>query len=55
MKIAAGAAKGLEHLHDKANPPVIYRDFKSMKNSKQKAEMKDNRDMNLEYLLNLIN
>ncbi|KAJ6844464.1 putative serine/threonine-protein kinase PBL7 isoform X1 [Iris pallida] len=28
MKIAAGAAKGLEHLHDKANPPVIYRDFK---------------------------
>lgn len=29
MRIAAGAAKGLEHLHDKANPPVIYRDFKS--------------------------
>ncbi|GJU55179.1 serine/threonine-protein kinase PBS1-like protein [Tanacetum coccineum] len=29
MKIAAGAAKGLEFLHDKANPPVIYRDFKS--------------------------
>ncbi|ONM34749.1 Protein kinase superfamily protein [Zea mays] len=29
MKIAAGAAKGLEHLHDKASPPVIYRDFKS--------------------------
>ena len=29
MKIAAGAARGLEHLHDKANPPVIYRDFKS--------------------------
>ncbi|KAL6570878.1 Serine/threonine-protein kinase pbs1 [Orobanche gracilis] len=28
MKIAAGAARGLEHLHDKANPPVIYRDFK---------------------------
>ncbi|KAM1019861.1 hypothetical protein FF1_041141 [Malus domestica] len=28
MKIAAGAAKGLEHLHDKANPPVIYRDLK---------------------------
>ncbi|XP_042456298.1 probable serine/threonine-protein kinase PBL7 isoform X1 [Zingiber officinale] len=28
MKIAAGAAKGLEYLHDKANPPVIYRDFK---------------------------
>ncbi|MFS7943993.1 putative protein kinase RLK-Pelle-RLCK-VIIa-1 family [Helianthus anomalus] len=29
MKIAAGAARGLEFLHDKANPPVIYRDFKS--------------------------
>jgi serine/threonine protein kinase len=29
MKIAVGAAKGLEYLHDKANPPVIYRDFKS--------------------------
>ncbi|XP_059628235.1 serine/threonine-protein kinase PBL27-like isoform X2 [Cornus florida] len=28
MKIAAGAAQGLEHLHDKANPPVIYRDLK---------------------------
>uniref|UniRef100_A0A7N0UI72 non-specific serine/threonine protein kinase n=1 Tax=Kalanchoe fedtschenkoi TaxID=63787 RepID=A0A7N0UI72_KALFE len=29
MKIAAGAAKGLEYLHDKADPPVIYRDLKS--------------------------
>ena len=29
MQIAAGAACGLEYLHDKANPPVIYRDFKS--------------------------
>ncbi|GER28663.1 protein kinase superfamily protein [Striga asiatica] len=28
MKIAAGAAKGLEFLHDKASPPVIYRDLK---------------------------
>lgn len=28
MRIAAGAAKGLEYLHDKANPPVIYRDLK---------------------------
>lgn len=28
MKIAAGAAKGLDYLHDKANPPVIYRDLK---------------------------
>ncbi|KMZ73448.1 hypothetical protein ZOSMA_149G00350 [Zostera marina] len=27
-EIAAGAAKGLEYLHDKANPPVIYRDLK---------------------------
>ncbi|OIW16339.1 hypothetical protein TanjilG_19055 [Lupinus angustifolius] len=29
MKIAQGAAKGLEYLHDVANPPVIYRDFKA--------------------------
>ena len=29
MRIAAGAASGLEYLHDKANPPVIFRDFKS--------------------------
>ncbi|KAE8712387.1 Serine/threonine-protein kinase PBS1 [Hibiscus syriacus] len=29
MKIAAGAAKELEYLHDKANPLVIYRDLKS--------------------------
>ncbi|KAH7656812.1 Non-specific serine/threonine protein kinase protein [Dioscorea alata] len=29
MKIAFGAAKGLEYLHEKANPPVIYRDLKS--------------------------
>lgn len=29
MKVAAGAARGLEYLHDKANPPVIYRDLKS--------------------------
>lgn len=29
MKIAAGAGKGLEYLHDKADPPVIYRDLKS--------------------------
>lgn len=28
MKIVAGAAKGLEYLHDKINPPVIFRDFK---------------------------
>ncbi|CAM8924661.1 unnamed protein product [Rhodiola kirilowii] len=28
MKIAAGAAKGLEYLHDHASPPVIYRDLK---------------------------
>jgi serine/threonine protein kinase len=28
MKVAAGAAKGLEYLHDKASPPVIYRDLK---------------------------
>ncbi|KAL2238666.1 UNVERIFIED_CONTAM: putative serine/threonine-protein kinase PBL26 [Sesamum indicum] len=29
MKIALHAAKGLEYLHDKASPPVIYRDLKS--------------------------
>ncbi|KAL1190578.1 putative serine/threonine-protein kinase PBL25 [Cardamine amara subsp. amara] len=29
IKIALGAAKGLEYLHDKADPPVIYRDLKS--------------------------
>ena len=29
MKIAAGAARGLEYLHDKLNPPIIYRDLKS--------------------------
>ncbi|CAL9094205.1 unnamed protein product [Musa acuminata var. zebrina] len=29
MKIALGAAKGLEYLHQKANPPVIFRDLKS--------------------------
>ncbi|XP_019190072.1 PREDICTED: serine/threonine-protein kinase CDL1 isoform X2 [Ipomoea nil] len=29
LKIAVGAAQGLEYLHCKANPPVIYRDLKS--------------------------
>ncbi|KAL3636782.1 putative serine/threonine-protein kinase pbl23 [Castilleja foliolosa] len=29
MKIAEGAARGLEYLHETANPPVIYRDFKA--------------------------
>ena len=29
MKVAAGASKGLEYLHDTANPPIIYRDFKA--------------------------
>ncbi|CAL5349522.1 unnamed protein product [Camellia sinensis] len=29
MKIAVGAARGLEYLHCKASPPVIYRDLKS--------------------------
>ncbi|XP_042425806.1 probable serine/threonine-protein kinase PBL7 [Zingiber officinale] len=28
MKIAAGAAKGLEYLHDMVNPPVIYHNLK---------------------------
>ncbi|CAI5482971.1 unnamed protein product [Closterium sp. Yama58-4] len=26
MRVAAGAAKGLEYLHEEASPPVIYRD-----------------------------
>ncbi|XP_039022299.1 probable serine/threonine-protein kinase PBL23 [Hibiscus syriacus] len=29
MRIAVGAAKGLEYLHEVANPQVIYRDFKT--------------------------
>lgn len=29
MKIAAHIAEGLEFLHEKANPPIIYRDLKS--------------------------
>ncbi|KAG8365073.1 hypothetical protein BUALT_Bualt18G0066200 [Buddleja alternifolia] len=29
MKIAQGAARGLEYLHETSNPPVIYRDFKA--------------------------
>ncbi|KAL7232829.1 hypothetical protein ACSBR2_010774 [Camellia fascicularis] len=29
MKIAEGAAKGLDYLHNEADPPVIYRDLKS--------------------------
>ncbi|KAJ8753641.1 hypothetical protein K2173_025632 [Erythroxylum novogranatense] len=28
IRIALGAAKGLEYLHDQADPPVIYRDLK---------------------------
>ncbi|KAH6770363.1 Protein kinase superfamily protein [Perilla frutescens var. hirtella] len=28
MKIAAGVAKSLEYLHDKANPPVVHRNLK---------------------------
>lgn len=29
IKLAYGAALGLEYLHEKASPPIIYRDFKS--------------------------
>ncbi|KAF8749187.1 hypothetical protein HU200_012727 [Digitaria exilis] len=29
MRVALGAARGLEYLHETANPPVIYRDLKS--------------------------
>ena len=31
MKIATGAAQGLEYLHEEAKPPIIYSDFKSSK------------------------
>jgi pto-interacting protein 1 len=29
VKIAVGAAKGLEYLHEKAQPHIIHRDIKS--------------------------
>lgn len=29
VKIAVGAARGLEYLHEKAQPPIIHRDIKS--------------------------
>lgn len=29
MKIATGAAQGLHYLHEEANPPLIFRDFRS--------------------------
>lgn len=29
IKIASGAAQGLEYLHEKANPPIVYRDMKA--------------------------
>ncbi|GAA0139010.1 transmembrane signal receptor [Lithospermum erythrorhizon] len=29
LKIALGAAKGIQYLHDLANPPIIHRDIKS--------------------------
>ncbi|KAG2618739.1 probable serine/threonine-protein kinase PBL25 [Panicum virgatum] len=29
MKVAYGAAQGLEYLHDKASPPVVYGEFKA--------------------------
>ncbi|KAI3758217.1 hypothetical protein L6452_05770 [Arctium lappa] len=29
MKIASGTAQAMEYLHDKVNPPVLYRNFKS--------------------------
>ncbi|XP_039024874.1 probable serine/threonine-protein kinase PBL25 [Hibiscus syriacus] len=31
MKIAQGTAQGLQYLHEKAKPPIIYRDLKSSK------------------------
>lgn len=44
MKIAFGAAKGMEYLHYKTNPPVIYRDLKSsniLLNQDFKAKLSD--------------
>ena len=29
IKIASGAAQGLEYLHERANPPIVYRDMKA--------------------------
>lgn len=29
LRIALGAAKGIQYLHDLANPPIIHRDIKS--------------------------
>lgn len=29
LKIALGAARGIQYLHDLANPPIIHRDIKS--------------------------
>eukprot|EP00250_Pteridium_aquilinum_P031591 c4388_g1_i1 orf=27-1631(-) len=29
MKVALDIARGLEHLHERCNPPIIHRDFKS--------------------------
>lgn len=29
MKIAAGAARGLEYLHEVADPPILFRDLKA--------------------------
>lgn len=29
LKIALGAARGVQYLHDLANPPIIHRDIKS--------------------------
>ncbi|KAK1356278.1 putative serine/threonine-protein kinase PBL26 [Heracleum sosnowskyi] len=29
IKIASGAAQGLEYLHEKANPPIVYRDMRA--------------------------
>ncbi|KAF6173898.1 hypothetical protein GIB67_039849, partial [Kingdonia uniflora] len=38
MKIASGTAKGLEYLHDAANPPVIYHGQRVIDNARRPSE-----------------
>ncbi|KAK2639605.1 hypothetical protein Ddye_027400 [Dipteronia dyeriana] len=51
MKIARGAAKGLEFLHEAANPPVIYRDFKASNILLDKVSMQNCQILDLQSLV----